>query len=263
MDGGFVSELEQGAKIQVLSLDRQNGVDLESFPDLWMCKSCKRVHSTAEASCPCGYKGKGQIPFVGYHDQCGALKQPYVPKCPTHKQVKIVFPGTSTASEIKFVCPVCDQLLRKGFGFPPCDCGAGKLSFNVHRSSSVYTPRNVVIVNPPTPEKIKTITDSGGRPRALSWVVSGMKEAAIEELEPTIDILRRQLLEQKIPADVVEQMVAAAAASGKMSTTSSIKIDLSPSRLEQAEDQAVTIALDLVKYRFCAMHPQYIGSFLK
>lgn len=200
MDAGFVAHLHASAPITVLTLDENNGVEVEPFPKSWICKSCRRVHDTPDATCPCGAKGqKGQMFFVGYHDKCGTLRAPWIPKCPEHRQVRIVFPGTSSATEIRFECPVCDRELRKGFGHVPCDCGQGNLAFQPHRASSVYTPRNVVIVNPPSRERIRAIAEAGGPPKALSWVVDGMKTKTVEEAPASRETLRRQLEAQGLP----------------------------------------------------------------
>lgn len=244
MDWGFVRDLECNAQIQVLSLDRENGVDLIPFPESWVCQKCKRIHNTPDVKCQCGYTGKkGQLPFVAFHDKCGSLKMPQIPRCQTHKQVRIVFPGTATATEIRFECPVCNVLIRKGFGFPNCDCGQGRLSFNVHRSSTVYTPRSVVIVNPPTPENLRAINEAGGRSRALEWVVGGMTEARIDETKTSIELLRQQLKAQGLPDAIVGKMIEAARESGEVPEGSGLAIDLPGNRREDAEDQAVTIAL--------------------
>jgi UDP-N-acetylmuramate dehydrogenase len=143
------------------------GVAVEPFPRVWMCKRCSRLSTSLDKRCPCGAgRAKGQLHFVGYCDRCGALREPYVPGCQQHKQVRVVFPGTSSAREIRFDCPVCGRLVRRGFGFPRCQCGQGVLTFNVHRSASVFTPRTVVIVNAPSPERVRDLAAAGGPSRA-------------------------------------------------------------------------------------------------
>lgn len=248
MDAGFVAHLHAGAPITVLTLDENNGVEVEPFPKSWICKSCKRVHDTPDATCPCGAKGqKGQLFFVGYHDKCGTLRAPWIPKCPEHRQVRIVFPGTSSATEIRFECPVCDRELRKGFGHVPCDCGQGNLAFQPHRASSVYTPRNVVIVNPPSRERIRAIAEAGGPPKALSWVVDGMKTKTVEEVPASRETLRRQLEAQGLPPEIIDKMLdIAGTASGALQSED---IVLPSGQREDAEAQAVTIALATMESR--------------
>ena len=248
MDADFVAHLHAGAPITVLTLDENNGVEVEPFPKSWICKSCKRVHGTPDATCPCGAKGqKGQLFFVGYHDKCGALRAPWIPKCPEHRQVRIVFPGTSSATEIRFECPVCDRELRKGFGHVPCDCGQGNLTFQPHRASSVYTSRNIVIVNPPSRERIRVITEAGGPPKALSWVVDGMKTKTVEEVPASRETLRRQLEVQGLAPEIIDKMldVAGTVPGGLQGED----IVLPSGQREDAEAQAVTIALATMESR--------------
>lgn len=248
MDGGFVSHLEGGAPITVLTLDESNGVEVEPFPRTWICKSCKRIHDTPDARCPCGAKGeKGQLFFVGYHDKCGTIRAPWIPKCREHGQVSIVFPGTSSASEIRFVCPVCSKEIRRGFGNVPCDCGQGNLSFQPHRSSSVYTPRSFVIVNPPSRERIRAIAEAGGPPKALSWVVDGMKTKTVEDMPATREVLRRQLESQGLPPEIVDKMLDIAGTAG--GGVREDEVSLPAMRRGDAEAQAVTVALAMLESR--------------
>lgn len=248
MDAGFVAHLHAGAPITVLTLDENNGVEVEPFPRSWICKSCKRVHDTPDAPCPCGAKGqKGQLFFVGYHDKCGTLRAPWIPRCPDHRQVRVIFPGTSSATEIRFECPVCNREIRKGFGHVPCDCGQGNLTFQPHRASSVYTPRSVVIVNPPSRERIRAIAEAGGPPKALSWVVDGMKTKTVEEVPATREALKRQLEAQGLPSDVIDKMLDVAGSASE--SFQSDDIMLPPDQREDAEAQAVTIALATMESR--------------
>jgi hypothetical protein len=248
MDGGFVAHLESGAPITVLTLDENNGVEVVPFPKVWVCKACKRVHDAPDTSCPCGTKGqKGQLFFVGYHDKCGTIRAPWIPKCPDHKQVSIVFPGTSSATEIRFMCPLCNRELRRGFGHVSCDCGQGNLTFLPHRASSVYTPRGVVIVNPPSRERIRAITEAGGPPRALSWVVEGMKTKNVEDIPASRETLRRHLESQGLSPEIVERMLdIAGTADGAIQGQ---EVILPSGRREDAEAQAVTIALATLESR--------------
>lgn len=244
-DGGFVSNLENGRQIEVLSLDRKHGVALVPFPEAWICKHCKRVYTKFGSKCSCGYTGKkGQLPFVGYHDKCGKIRTPFIPKCKVHNDVRIIFPGTSTASEIKFECPTCNTLVRQGFGFISCDeCGGKeKLSFNVHRSSSVYTPRSIVIVNPPSAENIKKLSkNTDARTSALSWVVKGMVETDPNKTKLTSEVLRQNLLETGLSQEVIDRMLKTALDSGELKAENNIEI--LKNKREEAENQAIIIAL--------------------
>ncbi|HEC16007.1 MAG TPA: hypothetical protein ENI99_05465 [Sedimenticola sp.] len=241
-DGGFVQNLLRGWGVRVYSVDKSNGVKVEPFPRLYMCKSCRRLHRTADARCQCGAQGRlGQLPFVGYHDACGNLKEPWIRPCTEHNQVRVNWPGTASSSEIVFDCPVCKKTLQRGFGARRCDCGDGFLSFNVHRSSSVYTPKSVVIVNPPSEDKIRRITQVGGPPKALDWVLEGMQTRTIDEAA-SLESLRRQLLDNGLPESVVEDMLEKAKQSGSIRTDGPSS-RISSAQREEAENQSVTIAL--------------------
>lgn len=105
-DGGLVADLQRGCDIWVYTLDRANGVEVEPFPRLWMCKRCQRLRDSPHGPCKCGSTTwPGQLPFVGYHDACGAVRTPWMPRCKQHGDVKVVFPGTASAAEIQFICP--------------------------------------------------------------------------------------------------------------------------------------------------------------
>lgn len=242
-DGDFVTNLRKGFPIQVVTIDEDNGVKIEPFPNKsWVCRSCFRVHSEPGAQCPCGKDiGKSNLYFVGYHDECGALREPYIPKCKEHKQVRVNFPGTASAAEIVFDCPVCNAPLRKGFGNVSCECGKGNLKFLPHRASSVYTPHSVVIVNPPDKEKIRVLTEAGGPPRALSWVLSGMEEDNIEQVKSSSESLRRTLQSQGLPDDVIDKMLQAAGTSDEFDSVPNLR--LVREHQEEAEAQAVILAL--------------------
>jgi hypothetical protein len=219
-----------------------NGVEVELFPQVWICKECSRVLEGLGSDCRCGHEGApGQLHFVGYHDECGALTEPWIPRCKAHHQARVVFPGTSSASEIIFECPVCHTVLRKGFGFPKCSCGNGKLTFNVHRSSFVFTPRSVVIVNPPSLNKIRRITQAGGPARALAWVVRGMTSRHMEDVPASRESLRQQLVEAGLPAETIERMLRTAEESGGLDQ--GFSIEMNDLRRAAAEEEAVTLAL--------------------
>jgi hypothetical protein len=250
-DGGYVADLLGNRGVRVYTLDKENGVNVEPFPRIWICKRCQRLSRSLETQCRCGYKGKepwAQLYFVGYHDACGAIQAPSIRRCKTHNDVKIVFPGTSSAAEIRFVCPQCDTVVQNGFGRMNCQCGQGALSYNVHRSSQVYTPRSVVVVNPPSREKLRRITEAGGPSKALSWMVDGMRTRTMDEIPNTRDSLRRQLLEQGLPLATVEQMLQVAEGSGALAAAEE-EVALPADKRDDAEAEAVTVALAVSESR--------------
>lgn len=249
-DGGYVDHLRQGRDVQLLTLNKRNGVAVEPFPEVWLCKRCGRLADSLRATCPCGSEAvAGQLHFVGYCEKCGALREPWVPKCKEHKQVRVVFPGTSSAREIRFECPVCNKLIRKGFGFPRCQCGQGSLTFNVHRSASVYTPRTVVVVNAPSPERIRELTVAGGPARALEWVLGGMETRSFREVGITTESLVQNLLSQGISETVARAMAEEADRAGELSAPSGDEQGISSDVRDEAEAQAVTIALAVEESR--------------
>ena len=248
-DGGYVQDLMRNRDINVVRLDKANGVDLEPFPKTWLCKNCRRILTDVTQRCACGFEGRPrQLQFVGYCSECGNLRAPFIPRCAQHQQVRVTFPGTASASEIEFGCPICANVLRRGFGFARCDCGQGQLQFNVHRAASVYTARSVVIVNPPSPERLQQLMAAGGPPRALAWVLDGMKERTLSDIPLTREALRQQLMAQRVAPAIIEAMLNAADTAGGLHQEGD-DVQLAPARLDEAQNQAVTIALACAESR--------------
>lgn len=249
-DGGYVEHLAQGREVEILTLNLKDGVAVEPFPKTWICKKCSRLSHAPFGQCRCGSdRPKGQLHFVGYCDKCGAMREPFIRPCPTHKEVRVIFPGTSSGRDIRFECPTCQQVLRKGFGFPKCECGQGVLVFNVHRSASVFTPRTVVVVNAPSPERIRDLTAAGGPARALSWVIEGMQTRSFREIGLTRESLVANLEAQGITRALAESMAEQAGASGQLAKTSGHGLGVEAHLREEAEAQAVTIALAMDQAR--------------
>jgi hypothetical protein len=241
-DGDLSRDLRRGVSPQILTLNYDTGVQVESFPSVWLCKSCSRVDSGEERPCQCGAHRWGQFHFVGYHD-CGALREPWIPRCQQHQQARIRFPGTSSAAEILVDCPVCGTIVRRGLGMPNCSCGNGRITFTVHRAARVYTPRSVVIVNPPTPARIRELRDAGGAARTLQWVVDGMRTRTARELGKTRTAFVRQLVDQGFDRDSAEALASQALAMGQLVDETDSSIDIADPGRSEAEDQAVKIAL--------------------
>lgn len=247
-DGRYVENLFRGYNIDVVSLNIQNGVKVESFPNLWVCKKCNRMQSSPFTNCRCGARAWGQLHFVGYHT-CGALREPWIPKCATHNDHAVVFPGTASASEIQFVCPVCKRLLRKGFGFPKCECGEGQIQFNVHRAASVYTPRSIVIVNPPSPDRMRQLDRAGGPARAFSWVIDGCQTRWPDAGSHTRASFVQQLIDQGFSPSLAEGMADQAAAAGELEAGGANSRVLEGPNREEAEAQAVAMAMAVAESR--------------
>lgn len=246
-DGLYVQHLRQGREVAVYSLDRRNGINVDLFPQVWTCRRCSRVFFSIKEKCICGATQFGQLPFVGFHE-CGQLRAPFIRGCPEHKQVQIKLPGTAALSEIVFSCPICSRTLQKGLGFVACACGKGKLSFNVHRASPVYTPRSIVVVNPLSTEAAKRLNEGGGPDRALNWVLGGMSTKRYDELGMTRDTLLRDLVAKGISQSLAATLVAQAVAAGEIAE-SGPRVDLPDHRREQALAEAVTVAVAMDQSR--------------
>lgn len=244
LDGGLVDDLTQSrAGIRVLVLDRERGIELDPFPQVWICKGCNRIHYSPDSVCMCGHSGrKGQLHFVGYCEACAAVREPWIPSCAEHKQAKVTFPGTASGAEILFSCPVCHAELRRGFGFPACDCGGGRLRFTVHRAASVYSARGVVLVNPPSTERIALIEEGGGAQRALAWIFEGMPKEFVPGGKPTVEALRQRLQQQGLSDSVISEMLAVAKRANGLAAVAPAPTVPEELRTE-IEAQALTVAL--------------------
>lgn len=248
-DGEYAHDLLEGARVEVVSLNFHSGVKVEPFPRVWWCKRCGRVTRDEDRRCPCGGRARGQLHFVSFHE-CGALEEPRLASCPTHHEVRIVFPGTASALDIRQECPVCGTLLQKGFGFRHCSCGSGLLQVQVHRAASVYTPRSVVMVNPMTPAKVKSLREAGGGSRALSWVLDGMRTRDFTSVGTTREAFVASLLATGIPSALCESMADQAAASGALDRAATALPPSAPGELrEAATHEAITIATAVFESR--------------
>src|SRR5581483_6386788 len=116
-DGDFVADLRRQRPLKVKKINKEEGVWCEPFPRLYLCRTCSRLHDRPSGRCECGSKARrGQLPFVGYHDKCGSIKTPYIKKCQTHSQRAVKFPGTASAAGLIFYCPICRDVIQRGFG---------------------------------------------------------------------------------------------------------------------------------------------------
>ena len=239
-DSGLVQALRSGRPVRIESLTEDSHVKVEAYPRTFICRACNRLASSNDASCRCGGRAWGQLPFVAYHD-CGALKEPYIPSCPTHKQCAVHLPGSAAAIEITFNCPVCHLELRKGFGFHNCGCGNGRLTHTVHRSAAVFTPRTMVLVNPPSIAQVQQLATAGGADRALTWVLGGMRERSATDLPSNRQTILDQLLASKVPQATAEMLADQAAASLPASTTP--EVHLPAGVADEAKREAATLAM--------------------
>src|ERR1700730_10406849 len=248
-DGGLGERLRGGRRqIQVLSLDRENGIEAKPFPKLWICPGCGRVHKHIGTHCPCGSKGRrGQVHFVSYCSQCGELDEPPIARCDAHKEIAIRFPGSMSASDIIQSCPVCAKKLRTGFAGKKCrKCGAVMMA-QVHRAASVYTPRTVAIVNAATRDQIERIERAGGASRALEWILFGMTTRSIEQSPTGENTLRSILTAQKLSPDLIDELIRRAKEKGEIASGEGWTVP--PSVRGDAEKEARSVAIALLDAR--------------
>lgn len=242
-DDGLTAELMKGRAVEVVGLNRRLGVEVELFPQLWRCRKCSRLGTSGSASCTCGNQRHAQLPYVMYHS-CGAVQEPYPPRCKTHKDVAMDKPGTATAREFHFWCPACPGRKTVSWGFPfrACACGDGGMSLTVHRAAVVYTPRFAVMVNPPDPGAAARMRAGGGGARALEWIVDGMTtmdpSLSGQTVAGLIETLRRSGISEGTARDLARQ----AAARGEISDKGDVTATALPERTaEGAQEEALAL----------------------
>lgn len=257
-DFGFVRALRQGRQVRVESLDRAGGVRVLPFPSWFRCKNrnCNRLHKKQRERCPCGSKGPhGQLPFVLFHDACGEIREPHFRSCTACSQVSMYLPGTTNLSEIRLYCPQCRRDLGNSFLHVKCQCGTPgarsdsrpeNMEFAVHRSAAVFTPRSIVIVNPPSKQQMRDLKQAGGGQASLTWISEGMEAAWVDKVEGAkAAALRRDLLDRGLDIATVDVMMA----SSKLSDSGAAAIVASEEVLEEARSEAMSIALAMSKTR--------------
>ena len=248
-DAGFAADLRRQTRLEVVELDEDRGVQVERFPQVWLCPQCKRLGKDTRRPCPCGSARWGQLHFLGFHE-CGAVGEPRIQRCPTHDEVRLVNTTSTRTGDLRFECPTCRRELQRGLGFQQCPtCRRGPLHWNVHKARTAYTPRGLVMVNPARPDRLQALTAAGGAPRALDWVLDGMDTPtpATPTGLPTPARFRTQLLAMGMDPTTIEALLARAAADGQLAEDrAATTLDVLPApRREAAEHEAVDIALAL------------------
>ncbi len=120
------------------------------------------------------------------------------------------------------------------------------MEFAVHRSAAVYTPRTIVIVNPPSKQQMKDLRQAGGGQASLTWIAEGMEATWVDKVDGAkAAALRRDLLERGLEPAVVNQMMASA----QLSETGRKPIDATEEVLEETRNEAASIALAMSKTR--------------
>ena len=249
-DGNYVRDLRAGRRVRVASLDRDKGVVVAAFPKTWRCRTCGRLHDAPGATCACGRTGPhGQLPFVLFHDACGKLAEPYYPKCPRHRERALDLPSSTRLEEMRLHCPRCSWSSGPQFRIVKCDCGRSgrrgeNMEYAVHRSATVYTPRSVVIVNPPNRAERERLEHAGGADTALRWVLGGLRERWVDDLPGTSAAgVRARLVASGLDAGTIERMMAQMG--GDDDPWDDIALPASVG--ERARREAVAIALAMSK----------------
>jgi hypothetical protein len=242
-DDGLTAELRT-TTVEVVTLNMQRGVLVEPFPQQWRCKRCGRISRARSDRCPCGAASKAQMQFVAYHT-CGASRVPMLPRgCPRHSNaIAVRLPGTATARELRFLCPVCNTTLGQGFPYQPCDCGNGPMSLTVHRAAVVYSPRFAVVVNPPEPAVAARLRAGGGGARALEWVLGGMESEDPTEGRQTLAGLIETLRLSNISEETAELLARQAAARGEVDEEGGAPVVALPDEIrENVHNEALSLA---------------------
>ncbi|MFX0593386.1 hypothetical protein [Melissospora conviva] len=251
-DGGVGDDLLRNGPLEVVELDERRGVTVERYPQIWLCGACKRIGKSIDRPCKCGQRKWSQLHFVGIHD-CGSITEPWIRRCAQHDDVKVVVPKSAKAADITFICPVCNTLTMQGLGFNrPCACGNGSIRWNVHKARAVYTPRGMVLINPPRPEHREALRLAGGARRALVWVVEGLTAAQPSDVsaKQTKDEFLKKLIADGMDPAFAETIADMAEKGGQLAKPGDHRIDdLSPERREEAEREAVDIAMALAESR--------------
>lgn len=247
-DGGYLADMSKRTTSVVLKLiNRDRGVHLKPFPEIWYCGNCYRIHDQPEGGCKCGSpKRRGQLQFVAYSESTGELKEPNIARCQSHGASRIHLPGTATGSEVTFDCPDCGTKLG-GFRFTRASNG-DRMHVNVHRAAAVFTPRNVVVVNPPSLETLRSLEDAGGGPRALEWLLDGMPGKSMLDGKPTTDGLRRQLAASGLDPGTIEKMLLIAASADEVASGPGPS-GLTGEVKSRSEEEAMKIALGVSESR--------------
>lgn len=85
------------------------------------------------------------------------------------------------------------------------------MEFNVHRAAAVYTPRDVVLINPASKAQARRLADAGGERAALTWIADGMTADWVDRMEGgEAAAIRREFERLGLPPDRIAAAIAAA-----------------------------------------------------
>jgi len=242
MDDGLEAALRARATVEVVGLNMDRGVLVETYPQQWRCKTCGSIARNRDDRCSCGGRARAQMQFIAYHT-CGAAREPQIPRCPTHNAVATRLPGTATARELRIFCPQCQRpLTTGGFPFQVCNCGNGGMSVTVHRAAVVFSPRFAVLVNPPDPAVAAQLRAAGGGARALEWVLDGMTADDPTQGRQTYAGLLETLRQAGLSDATAQELAQAALDRGEVDAGHGGGVVLPDSVREKAHEEALSLA---------------------
>jgi hypothetical protein len=249
-DDGLANDLHAQAPVEVVGVHKDRGVVVEPFPRQWRCRSCGRLsHERPQTCSTCGSAASSQMHFVAYHT-CGALREPWFPRCPVHSLAAVRLPGTARATDLRFFCPTCKRRLGKGYGygFQPCECDRSQgMSINVHRAGVVFSPQFAVLVNPPDPGAAARLREQGGGARALEWILEGMAKRDPGTGQQTVEGFVESLMRQGLSSETAREFAEKAADRGEVrrgSAPGDLHIPADARDLAQEEALSIKSAID-------------------
>ena len=188
--------------------------------------------------------------FVAFHN-CGRIQEPFIKRCPAHRQVAVRLPGTAAARELHFYCPTCNMSLSEGFPFQRCECGAQEgMEINVHRARRVFVPHFTVLVNPPDPAEAARFRASGGGARALNWVLEGMTGDGSHDGQQTLQGLEDMLIQQGMSPEFAKELAERAADKGEVvRETTSASLEIPHEIRNSAQEEAISLTSALQRGR--------------
>lgn len=244
MNDGICGELLGGAPIEVVRLNRDNGIEVEAFPRIWRCRGCGRLGPRATGKCVCGGERRAQLHYVQFH-ACGVLQEPAIPRCPAHGQVAMSLPGSSSVRDLPFFCPVCKKSLGQGFPFRNCSCGMrpARLDRNVHRAAVVFTPRFAVLVNAADPATSAKLRAGGGGARAMDWILDGMSKDDPLIGPQTFSGLVDSLVRNGLSPETARELAARALEKGEVrQDQAEAFLTMTPHTADAAQEEAFGLA---------------------
>jgi len=244
-DGQLAEDLHRGLTLHVLEVNEHRGVEVERFPRVFRCRTCSRLERDDARRCRCGARTWVQWHFVSYHE-CGAIGAPRFLRCPDHDQVKVILPGTASARDLRFECPICARSLHKGFfaGARCDDCNYDSpLRHDVHRAASVYSAKTLTVVNPPDAVTAQALRSPTSGAQKLRWVLDGLPEGG-ESSGPTIDTVIAGLIAAGMTSEQAREQAERMASSGALGEASGLDdLPLSPDAQREAQDAALRLWL--------------------